>query len=295
MGHKAIRPAYGDQIDTRGRFVPHDRFLPNRWTGVVEVRWKIDPAHPVVIGAGWFARETTEHGPEVVAEIVRTDPERTPVLPGSSLKGAVRQIYELLTPSCRLERGQACRVSPRHTHPRVCPACSLFGAAGLGGRLAFGEARPEVEGWRDHLRVVQTPAAWQPRHAPRGTVKVYNLGKSTEPDGQPRREKERTWCVAGDFRSRLRLVNASDEELGILFAALGLGSVKARLRLGGKKFHGLGAVEVELVEARETHPQRRSLTGPDATAFARGRTDQALEPEERRRTWDAVQKAAAAV
>ena len=294
MAHKAVQSAYGDRVEMRGAFVPHDRFLPDRWSGVLEVRWKIDPAHPVVIGAGWFAREITAAGPEVVAEIARSGPERMPVLPGSSLKGAVRQVYELLTPSCRLERGRACRVSPRQTHPRTCPACSLFGAGGLGGRLAFGEARPEDDAWRDQLRVVHTPAAWRPRNAPPGTVRVYDLSKATDPvTGGTRKEEERTWSVAGDFRSRLRLVNASDEELGLLFASLGIGDEHARLRVGGKKYHGLGLVDVELVAARESHPERSEKAGAEAVAFAVRLVEAALQTTERRRTWEAIQRTAA--
>ena len=68
MGHSAVQPAYGGHRATRVEFVRHDRFLDDRWTGVLKLRWKIDPAHPVVVGAGWFRLEKTTRGPEVVAE-----------------------------------------------------------------------------------------------------------------------------------------------------------------------------------------------------------------------------------
>ena len=153
MAFEAIPRAYLEV--TRGAFVPHSRFLDGRWSGVLEVVWTIDAAHPVVIGAGWFGLESgmtykgaslgphakkppPQKPPEIVAEIVRRGSGRVPVLPGSSLKGALRQVYELLTPSCQLVRGEACRARAKDASPQVCPACSLFGAAGLGGRFVFG-------------------------------------------------------------------------------------------------------------------------------------------------------------
>jgi hypothetical protein len=305
MGHKAIVPAYPET--RRDRFVPHTPLLAERWTGVLEVLWQIDPKHPVVIGAGWFgvrggeARPTQQqYGPhrrrplpptprEIVAEIVRRGSAGLPVLPGSSLKGAVRQVYELLTPSCRLARGAACRVKTKDSEPRVCPACSLFGAAGLGGRLAFGEAEPAPGAGP---RLVKTPVAWQPRRWEEGTVRVYDRQKAVGEDRAPAREVEPTWAVSGPFRSRLRLVNASAEELGLLFASLGLGAPTPSIRLGGKKYHGLGAVDVQLQKAVRRHPTREVLEGAVLQDWIRPLVEEWVEKvEPRQEAWDALHEA----
>lgn len=292
MGHSAVQPAYPGRRATFVDFVPHDRFLDDRWTGVVKLRWKIDPAHPVVIGAGWFQLEKTTRGPEVVAEIMRSGAEGHPVLPGSSIKGSVRQVYELLTPSCGFEH-RSCRSRPRDVAPQVCPACSLFGAAGLAGRLAFGEARPEGNDWRQHLRVTQTPAGWGKQRAPQGTMRIYDQKKAVNQDGTSRLAEERTWSVAGDFLSTFRLVNASTRELGLLFASLGFADEKVSpmLRLGGKKYHGLGAVNVEIVEIRQRHPEQLQLTDDEARAFAVRQAMVGLNEDQRLKTWKALHRA----
>jgi hypothetical protein len=229
--------------------------------------------------------------PEILAEIVRRGSDGVPVLPGSSLKGAVRQVYELLTASCRLVRREACRVKPKDHEPRVCPACSLFGAAGLGGRLGFGEAEP-VSGAQQGPRIVKTPVAWQPRRWEEGTVRVYDRQKAVGEDRAPAREVEPTWAVAGRFRSRLRLVNASGEELGLLFASLGLGAPSPSIRLGGKKYHGLGAVDVLLERSVRSHPTREVLEGPDLSAWAGRLVQQWVEAvKPRRDAWEALHEA----
>jgi len=304
MGHRAIQPAYPKpQYD---RFVPHTPLLAERWTGVLEVLWQIDPKHPVVLGAGWFGLRggtaTPDHRsnlgprrtqplrqspPELVSEIVRRG--GLAVLSGSSLKGAVRQVYELLTASCRLERGAACRVKTKDSAPRICPACSLFGAAGLGGRLAFGEADP-AQGAAP--RLVKTPVAWPPRRWEVGTVRVYDGQKAVGEDRVPAQEVEPTWSVSGSFRSRLRLVNASAEELGLLFASLGLGAPSPSLRLGGKKYHGLGAVDVQLLRAVRRHPGREVLEGAALPAWVGPLVQEWVERvEPRRDAWNALHEA----
>ncbi len=62
------------------------------------------------------------------------------------------------------------------------------------------------------------------------------------------------------------------------------------LRLGGKKFHGLGAVNVELVEARRNHPAAPRLGREDATAFADDLVEKALRKPQRRRTWETLHR-----
>jgi len=310
VGHSAVPRAY-PEIE-RSAFVPHAAFQPGRWTGVIHLTWTVPPAHPVVIGAGWYGVRGGEAEPdrrpnlgprrrqplrvppiEVVAEIVRRGSAGVPVLPGSSLKGAVRQVYELLTPSCQLAPGGACRVSVRERDPQVCPACSLFGGAGLGGRLAFGEAEPAAANWKPLTGVRRTPMAWQPGRPQEGTVRVYGQRRAVLPDGRPAGEEESTWAAWGQFRSRLRLSNASDEELGILFASLGLGADSPMVRVGGKKYHGFGAADVALVEARRAHPPPRAVVqAADLNAWALGLVDRWVsQVPARQTTWKALHDA----
>lgn len=303
MGYEAIPLAY--QAVVRGPFVPHSRFLDGRWSGVLDLVWTVDAAHPVAIGAGWFALLTNvapkgaslglhakkplpPKPPEIVAEIVRRGSRAVPVLPGSSLKGAVRQVYELLTPSCQLAKHGACKVETKNAAPRVCPACSLFGAAGLGGRLAFGEASPAPD-TQPAVVKKRTPAGWPPRVWTDGTLRAYDLKTALNREGQTAATGELTYAVAGRFVSKIRVVNASGEELGLLFASLGLGGPSPMVRVGGKKYHGLGAADVVLARASRRFPSPAVLAGEDLHRWAGKLVDAALAASGSRRTaWEAL-------
>lgn len=311
MAHSAIRPAYSTGDPRRGPLVPHDRWDPERWTGLLELHWVIPKEHPVVIGAGWqrveedrrVAPRRTVGGlriggePEIrrslVAEIVRRGNRQTPVLPGSSLKGAVRQVYELLTPSCILglhRKSARCQVTSKQIHGKLCPACSLFGALGYAGRLAFGEATPLPK--QLFLTKKQVPNAWGKQKPVKGHVRVYDLSPDRDQNDELRKTPETTRAVAGLFKSRVRVVNASKEELGILLLAAGLKAPSSPgLRLGGKKFHGLGAVTPKLVIADEYHPHYRRFENEVLAAWAGPLVGAALEDEERRRAWEALHAA----
>jgi hypothetical protein len=268
----------------------------------MHLRWRISREHPLAIGAGWFGLLDAQpppdrrpsHGPrrvqpsrpttvEVVAEIVRLGAAGTPVIPGSSLKGAVRQVYELLTPSCAWWVGAGCKARPRDQRPPLCPACSLFGAPGFGGRASFGEAEPATSEWADRIAVRRVPAAWEPRQGEEGTVRVYDLQRARTRDGRPAPDAESTWAVWGEFDSKLRLVNASLDELGLLFASLGLSGPSPMVRLSGKKYDGFGAADVDLLQAVQSYPQRQTLAAAAAMTWAEELARQALAGAEERR------------
>ena len=283
MPNEKVRRAY--KAVQKQTFVPQHRFDPlgdGRKTGWLRVGWHIDADHPVVIGAGWYQLEKTQ----VVAEIVRRGPEGMPVLPGSSLKGAVRQVYEMLTPSCQQGTDPLCQVKASDSNPEICPACSLFGTGGLGGRLAFGEAKPADGSWRQELQKVRTPFPWEPTKFEKRTVKIYHQSKGD------REEAERSWSVSGDFTSRLKFVNASDQELGLLFASLGFGAKSPMLRLGGKKYHGLGGVDVTIDGVEQRYPSVAPKEEPEAKAWARKLANSVLnEDQDRKRAWDELHAA----
>jgi hypothetical protein len=305
LAYQTVRRAYPGVEHVA--FVPHTPLRGDRWTGVLHLLWHISRESPVVIGSGRYeVREPATAArpvlgprrrgplraevtpPEVAAQIVRRGETGPPVLPGSSIKGAVRQAFELLTPSCQPGGRESCKVRPKDKDQQiqVCRACSLFGAPGLGGRLAVGEATP-AEGWQSRLAVRKVPIPWAPRVEVPGSIKFYDPAQALTRDGRPAPPEEPTWTVWGDFASRVRLINAEPEELGLVFAALGLGVAGPSVRLGGRKYHGLGAAVVAITSADQMHPERRSLDRPAAEAWVREHLDRwVLDVEERRRAWD---------
>lgn len=320
MAHKAVAKAFpGPPAKTS--FVPRNVFLPDRWTGRVDLELVFTQAAPLVVGAGrhdHYVKETPRRLQKVrlgrklivreepgtkeqflIAEIVRRGKDQVPVLPGSSLKGALRQVYELLTPSCEPGQrgGRSCSARPRDADPEVCPACSLFGAMGVAGRLGVQEAEPSTGPESVKTLIRRVPTAWEAQRPVPGSYRFYDPQRAAGRDREPRPEVEATWAAWGRFRTHLRLVNASPDELGLLFASLGIGQDGAApsLRVGGKKFHGFGGAQVRVLAARQTHPERRQWTGEEAAAWAVALRDAALDHEPpRREAWEALRGALAA-
>jgi CRISPR/Cas system CSM-associated protein Csm3 (group 7 of RAMP superfamily) len=76
-------------------------------------------------------------------------------IPGSSLKGAVRSLVEMLTYACvnktktrwrskrQREEYQECRYNSKRREGELCTACKMFGAMGYEGQIYFHDA-PQV-------------------------------------------------------------------------------------------------------------------------------------------------------
>lgn len=309
MPHEAVRPAFAG-IERR-EMVSLARFDTERWSGVIHLVWNIDRDSPVAIGAGRLAVRTwTEPGEEyrlgrkryrregetkreVLSEVVRRGPNRTPVLPGSSLKGPVRQAYELLTPSCNPISPGRCLVKQREENPSLCPACSLFGGQGYAGRVAFLEATPVV----GSFRIVRRPVAkgWGKQVPVPGTHRIYGPGQAVDRDGNPQKQDQETYAVHGRFASRLRVRDASDDELGLLFAALGLPTeVGPGLRVGGRKFDGLGSVTASISRVVVRRPAAGTMESEAGQQWALGLAAAALDREPvRRQAFDLLHRALA--
>jgi hypothetical protein len=299
MPHSAVRKGY--RTPRRGPLVSHGHYLPDRWTGKVELTLTAERRHPLVLGSGWIdarieevvvqrgerrkiagrwvkKEHITRQDLVAASDIVRRGADGQPVLPGSGLKGALRQVYELLTPSCEPGQTGACTVDTRDAAPQVCPACLLFGAPGYAGRLRFQEALPE----RVEVKRVLVPLGWSHKEGRLdGTYRLYRSSRDPE-----REEQETTWAAWGEFRSELVVTNASEDELGLLLAALGVGwnGPGPDLRVGGKKYHGFGAVGVALGRSIRIRPERRVLDADATRRWAEALARDALARDPTRET-----------
>jgi hypothetical protein len=317
MAHRAVARAYSVGPVTKEPLVPRSVFLAGRWSGSIELELAFDRKSPLVVGAGRLDLHVEKTRGEVrivtlgrkrirhqepdrteeflVAEVVRRGARQVPVIPGSSFKGALRQAYELLTPSCEpgLGRSGSCSARPKDPNPQVCPACSLFGAMGLAARISFQEATPlaEPHGARVELRRVPTP--WGDQVPVAGSYRFYDQQRSAGEDGKPRPEVEATWAVSGKFKTRLGLVNTTEDELGLLIASLGIGADPAgpSIRLGGKKFHGFGGARIRIVAARQQYRERRLIQGDQVQPWALALREAALDRDAMRRpVWQALHR-----
>lgn len=192
-----------------------------------------------------------------------------PVLPGSSIKGMIRSIYEAVTYSCLLNskigwfkkedeetyfptaQRRSC------TGPHICPACQLFGFTGkehVGKSLVqFADfvLQGDPQQWLAEERV---PSLYGPLRD-RGAIKKYLddeklLQRKFYTHGQPQNHGDGRFLViqpGAEFRGRLHYEHVTDQELGRLAFAFGLGSKGFVLKLGYGKPAYFGSIRFELI------------------------------------------------
>ena len=337
--------------------VTHDRYLQEgHLTGYLELT--LEAVSPIHVGSGVV--ELSEDAGQVEREVVKgmARVRGQPVIPATSLKGALRSRYEMITPSClgpirtraverysdnprrselprklirqmpsELQRRAKGRYPPRITvevapeairpwqpcrpskkkDPRsgLCPACALFGAEGLQGRVWFDDAR--VMGKIPSRSSLRIASLYQPRLHRAGPLTLHGWGRRTVVRVRELKGRKAYYRVQlGDvptkgnvpldylprgtrLRTRLHFRNVTPAELGGLIAALGI--VKTRdldrfpFRVGGGKPVGLGYLEVTLrglylfegddpwlaFDAQPRPVDRETITGW-VEAFARNET-----------------------
>jgi CRISPR/Cas system CSM-associated protein Csm3 (group 7 of RAMP superfamily) len=264
---------------------PHDRFRPGlagRLDGTLSL---VTPMH---VGSGIYDLRQGE----VIRGLVFNGSD--PVIPGTSLKGAVRSTAEAISRSClRITRREIQRsLSSRQAEPcknvraassgrsDLCTCCSLFGALGYRGRVAFGEAR--TTGARTSIHRVQSP------YPPREGARAYRNdrrefdGRKFYYHGAPATVKSGEPYLAIDpqstFRFSMHFENVSEEELCLLLVAMGI-SDDLIIKMGGGKQAMLGSVEVypetlEIIDPAASFSDFtggvRSLGGDQLKAFIDG-------------------------
>ena len=226
------------------------------------------------------------------------------IIPGTTLKGMVRSVFEVLLPSC-VPIGTKSMV-PRalqgcSDRSKLCPACRTFGfmAHGQGGvhqgHVNIGEAR-----------ALGSPAAGSPVQliplfGPNPTSKHYKFGPSDDgPTGKPKGRKfyfhqsdVQTATSQNDKDYGARVVplepgatftfdvqyeNLSEDELAGLVAALTLSgdaqldgtTLRLAHKLGYGKPAGLGSVDVRVTEVQ-------ALTAPEERYRSFGASAETLE------------------
>jgi hypothetical protein len=184
-----------------------------------------------------------------------------PVLPGSSLKGAVRSVLETVSFSCVPVTGREVQPAlapewrPCGDAARLCPACRLFGMSSRSRRNNY-QGQVSVEDVlvpAGALEVIGTPVLWSadrdrlpPRYLQGGRAagrKVYYHGHSAR--GNDARLAVRPGT---ELTLRLHATNLDDAEAGLLLTALGLHPrYPFWLKVGAGKPVGMGSMAASLV------------------------------------------------
>ena len=180
--------------------VPHDRMVAGRMTGVLH--FQIQAVDAMRVGDGSLA--VSRGG--LVHDLVRHR-NRRPLIPGSTVKGVVRNLVEALGGGCDLDGS----CSP------LCIACSLFGTIEgqtWRGRVGFDDA---LAPQKIKLAVLRLPRAFSPRKAV--GRRVYGPASPGAAETMPH------FAVLSGaiFEARMHFINLDEGEFGLLLSALGVG------------------------------------------------------------------------
>lgn len=239
----------------------HERWWSDRCTGILDFELKTPDHQWISPGTGRLALALLDGQEIVVQKGARR--RAVAVVPGTSIKGAVRTIFELLTHSCNPLKGSRCTIDSG------CPACMVFGCLGFRGRVSFDDAVPAEPGTVE-FQVAMTPVPRSPDPKKTdGDFRFYDLIEMVPDDKTVPPKDFRPLArevFRGRFVSRMRFQNLSPKVLGALIICLGCSpnpQQRFPLRLGGVKYDGKGAVSVKPLEIRLAWPHRKHLTGDD--------------------------------
>jgi CRISPR/Cas system CSM-associated protein Csm3 (group 7 of RAMP superfamily) len=239
--------------------VGQDRILPNRLSGTLTLTMRT--LTPVHVGSG-YTDYVKAGNQEVLAALqaskrIREENalRRRYLIPGSSIKGAVRSIVEAITRSCvRVVQGKYRPYLPQGYGgciriDQLCPACRLFGAQDYQGHLSFEDAVAPP----GSLVMLGVPLLWTPARGVRGLPPRY-LDRRDTAKGRKfyfhakyaQGADARTCIKTGaELPLHIHFTNLTEAELGVLLTALGLHPNHSfPIKLGGGKPVGLGSVEI---------------------------------------------------
>ncbi|HEX9730763.1 MAG TPA: RAMP superfamily CRISPR-associated protein [Thermoanaerobaculia bacterium] len=197
----------------------HDRLDADLGSGVIEL--DVETLSPVHVGSGTFGIFQGQ----LVKELMRRAGE--PIVPGSSIKGMCRQVYEVLTDSA-----SPFREMYRKSRPQPLSAAgALFGALGYQGRIGFDDAvlKADVELIRIELSVAYPPQREKGR-------RFY--GRLPEDARQPRKIPALAIPPGVTLSTALRFRNLERREVGGVLLSLGVASFTPKL--GGGKYDDYG-------------------------------------------------------
>lgn len=177
------------------------------------------------------------------------------VVPGSSLKGAFRSLFEAMTYSCltldpRSKQGDipaAYAGCTAENEGGFCPACRVFGGLGYQGRVFFSEAVV-----LDNPQLYKETINQRYSHKPPSFVAERRIYYHRAPISLTSAPKEDIEVLpeGTQLRFEMDFTHLSCAELGLLLISLGQDRTNLMVvKLGGAKAAGFGAVSPIVTEA----------------------------------------------
>ncbi len=152
------------------------------------------------------------------------------LIPGASLKGAIRTYAEFLSNSCAGSGTASCS-------DRLCIVCSMFGTLGKLGRVQFDDVLVNERSLK--TTVVSGPSQWKGKATLPNTGKIYSHTLSET--GQ----KTSIYEViepGSSFQFEVTVKGLTRKEFGLLLVAMGVSRKRFSVKLGRGKNIGFGSV-----------------------------------------------------
>ncbi len=232
---RSVAPVYHHALD-----------VAERVTGALEL--EVETLAPVHAGCGSF---------ELFGDRISKEPVRRQgvlAIPGSSIKGACRQIVEAITASgSPFDPAEHHRRADRRSDGtgNLSAAAALFGTLGLQGRVSFDDAVLPAD---QPVAVEPEPIRLSVAYLPRKRVGRRFYGPLPEGADQPPTVPASAIPARARLQTFVRCRNLTRQELGLILISLGVGRFTPRL--GGGKYDDFGWVRFRVTAFRLRPPGR---------------------------------------
>jgi CRISPR/Cas system CSM-associated protein Csm3 (group 7 of RAMP superfamily) len=227
-----------DKRDPQG----HKEFANSGLHGHLELQLLAQQPIHVAVGVTVLGQDVGSDRPLVRPMMQK--PNGSLFIPGSSLKGCIRSIYEAITASTVGARSINATSTPCTGERNLCPASRVFGALGYQGMIEFTDAVCHTPASIGDIPIMHSPNPGHDRKFYRTTAQRLD---PPEMSHVPIQQAPR----GSIFTTRLRFKNLLSEELGTLLIALGQDpNYPMALKLGAGKAHGMGQLTVEVGQAQ---------------------------------------------
>ncbi|MDT9273030.1 MAG: RAMP superfamily CRISPR-associated protein [Limnospira sp. PMC 737.11] len=261
----------------------HHKYLKNRIHGILHLQLTVETALHISTGTVMMGRDLGQSKIPLI-KTMQTGNEKL-TIPGSSLKGVVRSIYEAITNSTlAVVTNRYKDKMPRNRLPcgskeKLCPASRVFGALDWQGLISFQDARCVKKGFAPGFM----PSLYRPRPDQRRKYfnpvsrKFYYHAIKAVAGGEKGIPTQQA-AAQYTFETQLQFMNLTQAELGALLASLGQDKdYPFSLKVGAGKPIGMGTMTVKITQIQRTDSMRDrysdynteppSLTGSELQTF----------------------------
>lgn len=212
------------------------------------------------------------------------------VIPGSSVKGAVRHVARAVSDACilsseserlNLDKKQKYKCNPKISNSRdnsfqLCIVCDMFGAMGIASKVRFSDFVSDSCDTEECSVPVQfSPDINFPYYKINKNNNKFHKGYKfyktiCEEDDVPKTEKITATKKGTEFTGTVSFSGLHEDELQLLMFSLGLSGKKFSHKLGGYRAHGFGTVNFSCLEFSLIN---KKLSPEDAAEYAKKYTE----------------------